>query len=105
MKIWIPWRNPYLFASQTDQIERVRIYTPEENFQMYFTNPDSGENRAYDGAIQEIGRKNMGHMFRILSVENYFKEQDRCEEKTGETSFWSSRWRIPLWKKITGAFS
>ena len=70
------------FASQTDQIERVRIYTPEENFQMYFTNPDSGENRAYDGAIQEIGRKNMGHMFRILSVENYFKEQDRCEEKT-----------------------
>lgn len=70
------------FASQTDQIERVRIYTPEENFQMYFINPDSGENRAYDGAIQEIGRKNMGHMFRILSVENYFKEQDRCEEKT-----------------------
>lgn len=70
------------FASQTDQIERVRIYTPEENFQMYFSNPDSGENRAYDGAIQEIGRKNMGHMFRILSVENYFREQDHCEAKT-----------------------
>ena len=65
------------FASQTDQIERVRIYTP------YFTNPDSGENRAYDGAIQEIGRKNMGHMFRILSVENYFRQQDHCEGKTG----------------------
>ena len=61
----------------------ARIYTPEENFQMYFTNPDSGENRAYDGAIQEIGRKNMGHMFRILSVENYFRQQDHCEGKTG----------------------
>ena len=42
------------FASQTDQIERVRIYTYEESFHMLFTNPDSGENRAFDGAIQEI---------------------------------------------------
>ena len=67
------------FASQTDQIERVRIYTYEEDFHMLFTNPDSGENRAFDGAIQEIGRKNMGYMFRILDVKKYFALQNHCE--------------------------
>lgn len=67
------------FASQTDQIERVRIYTYEEDFHMLFTNPDSGENRAFEGAIQEIGRKNMGYMFRILDVKKYFALQNHCE--------------------------
>lgn len=67
------------FASQTDQIERVRIYTCEEHFPMLFTNPDSGENRAFDGAIQEVGRKNMGYMFRIFDVKEYFRQQDHCE--------------------------
>lgn len=73
-------------ASQTDQIDRVRIYSPVESFQMYFTNPDSGENRAHDGAIQEIGRKTMGFLFRILDVEAYFKEQTHCEHQC-ECSF------------------
>lgn len=67
------------FASQTDQIERVRIYTYEEDFHMLFTNPDSGENRAYDGAIQEIGRKSMGYMFRILDLKGYFALQNHCQ--------------------------
>lgn len=67
------------FASQVDQIERVRIYTYEENFHMLFTNPDSGENRAYDGAIQEVGRKNMGYMFRIFDVRKYFMQQSHCD--------------------------
>ena len=67
------------FASQIDQIDRVRIYTHEENFHMLFTNPDSGENRAFDGAIQEVGRKNMGYMFRIFDVKEYFRQQSHCE--------------------------
>lgn len=67
------------FASQTDQIERVRIYTPEEHFHIFFTNPDSGENRAFDGAIQETGRKSMGYMFRILDVKGYFARQNHCQ--------------------------
>ncbi len=68
------------FASQTDQIERVRIYTYEEYFHMLFTNPDSGENRAYDGAIQETGRKIMGFMFRILDLDEYFQQQNHCDK-------------------------
>ena len=68
------------FASQTDQIERVRIYTYEEYFHILFTNPDSGENRAYDGAIQETGRKIMGFMFRILDLEEYFRQQSHCDK-------------------------
>ena len=68
------------FASQTDQIERVRIYTYEEYFHMLFTNPDSGENRAYDGAIQETGRKIMGFMFRILDLDDYFRQQNHCDK-------------------------
>ena len=68
------------FASQTDQIERVRIYTYEEYFHMLFTNPDSGENRAYDGAIQETGRKIMGFMFRILDLDEYFRQQNYCDK-------------------------
>lgn len=67
------------FASQVDQIERVRIYTYEENFHMLFTNPDSGENRAFDGAIQEVGRKNMGYMFRIFDLKGYFAQQTHCD--------------------------
>ena len=67
------------FASQIDQIDRIRIYTHEENFHMLFTNPDSGENRAFDGAIQEVGRKNMGYMFRIFDVKEYFRQQSHCE--------------------------
>lgn len=67
------------FASQVDQIERVRIYTYEEYFHMFFTSPDSGENRAFDGAIQEIGRKNMGYMFRIFDLKEYFRQQTHCE--------------------------
>lgn len=68
------------FASQMDQIERVRIYTYEENFHMLFTNPDSGENRAFDGAIQEVGRKNMGYMFRIFDLKSYFMQQNFCDQ-------------------------
>ena len=68
------------FASQTDQIERVRIYTYEEYFHMLFTNPDSGENRAYDGAIQETGRKIMGFMFRVLDLDDYFRQQNHCDK-------------------------
>ena len=46
---------------------------------MFFTSPDSGENRAFDGAIQEIGRKNMGYMFRIFDLKEYFRQQTHCE--------------------------
>lgn len=67
-------------ASQVDQIERVRIYTPEEDFQLLFSNPDSGENRAHDGAIQEIGRKVMGYMFRIFDLKAYFMQQNHCDK-------------------------
>lgn len=67
------------FASQTDQIERVRIYTYEPYMHLMFENPDSGENRAFDGAIQEIGRRNMGYMVRITDVEKYFAMEDHCE--------------------------
>lgn len=63
------------FASQTDQIERVRFLSPDPDLHMFFTNPDSGENRAHDGCIQEIGRRTMGYMCRILDVAGWFKCQ------------------------------
>lgn len=66
------------FASQTDQIERVRILSTDPYLHMMFTNPDSGENRAHDGCIQEIGRKTMGCMVRILDVAGYFRQQPHC---------------------------
>lgn len=66
------------FASQTDQIDRVRIFSTDEYLHMMFTNPDSGENRAHDGAIQEIGRRVMGCMVRIFDVAQYFKQQTHC---------------------------
>lgn len=66
-------------ASQTDQIERVRILSGDEYLHMMFTNPDSGENRAQDGCIQEIGRRTMGYMVRIFDVAGYFRLQNRCE--------------------------
>lgn len=66
------------FASQTDQIERIRIFSTDPYLHMMFTNPDSGENRAHDGAIQEIGRRVMGCMVRILDVEQYFSQQRHC---------------------------
>ena len=66
------------FASQTDQIDRVRILSTDEYLHMMFTNPDSGENLAHDGCIQEIGRRTMGHMVRILDVAGYFQKQTHC---------------------------
>ena len=66
------------FASQTDQIERVRIMSTDPYLHMMFTNPDSGENLAHDGCIQEIGRRTMGCMVRILDVAGYFREQSHC---------------------------
>ena len=65
-------------ASQTDQIDRIRILSTDEYLHMMFTNPDSGENLAHDGCIQEIGRRTMGHMVRILDVAGYFKQQTLC---------------------------
>ena len=58
----------------------AHLYIYEEYFHMLFTNPDSGENRAYDGAIQETGRKIMGFMFRILDLEDYFRQQNHCDK-------------------------
>lgn len=66
------------FASQTDQIERIRIFSTDEYLHLMFTNPDSGENRAHDGAIQEMGRRVMGCMVRIFDLELYFAQQNRC---------------------------
>ncbi len=66
------------FASQADQIERVRFLSPDPDLHMMFTNPDSGENRAHDGCIQEMGRRTMGYMCRILDMEGYFKLQGHC---------------------------
>lgn len=63
------------FASQVDQIERVRILSADEYLHMMFTNPDTGENRAHDGCIHEIGRKTMGYMARIFDVAGYFRQQ------------------------------
>ena len=71
------------FASQTDQIERVRIFSTDETLHMMFTNPDSGENLAHDGGIHEIGRRTMGSLFRILDVGGYFRWQTQC---CGQTS-------------------
>lgn len=65
-------------ASQVDQIDRVRILSTDEHLHMMFTNPDSGENRAHDGCIHEIGRRTMGHMVRILDVAGYFRKQTHC---------------------------
>ncbi len=66
------------FASQSDQIDRVRIYSPDDYLHTMFLNPDSGENRAHDGCIHEIGRRTMGNMIRLLHVEHYFQEQSYC---------------------------
>lgn len=66
------------FASQVDQIERVRILSGDEYLHMMFTSPDTGENRAHDGCIQEIGRKTMGYMVRIFDVAGYFRLQTHC---------------------------
>lgn len=62
-------------ASQVDQIERVRIYSPDPALHLMFTNPDSGENRAHDGCIHEIGRRTMGNMIRLFDVAQYFTVQ------------------------------
>lgn len=70
------------FASQIDQIERVRIYSNDEYLPMMFLNPDSGENHAFDGAIQEIGRRCMGYMVRIFDVKQYFMLETHCEHLT-----------------------
>ena len=67
------------FASQVDQIERVRIFSPDEYLHVMFKNPDTGENRAHDGCIHEIGRKTMGYMVRIFDVKQYFAVQTHCE--------------------------
>lgn len=67
------------FASQVDQIERVRILSCDEYLHMMFSNPDSGENRAHDGCIQEIGRRTMGYMVRIFDLPGYFRLQSHCE--------------------------
>lgn len=67
------------FASQVDQIERVRIFSTDERLHMMFTNPDTGENRAHDGCIHEIGRRTMGYMVRIFDVAGYFRMQNRCQ--------------------------
>ena len=66
------------FASQTDQIDRIRIYSPDDYLHTMFTNPDSGENRAHDGCIHEIGRRTMGNMIRLFSVADYFAVQTHC---------------------------
>lgn len=62
-------------ASQVDQIERVRIYSPDPALHLMFTNPDSGENRAHDGYIHEIDRRTMGNMIRLFDVAQYFAVQ------------------------------
>jgi len=67
------------FASQTDQVERVRILSGDEYLHLMFTNPDTGENRAHDGCIQKIGRHTMGYMVRIFDVAGYFRFQTHCE--------------------------
>ena len=71
------------FASQGDQIERVRFLSPDPDLHMLFLNPDSGENRAHDGCIQEIGRRTMGYMCRILDVAAYFRNQGHCAAPAG----------------------
>jgi len=67
------------FASQVDQIERVRILSPDLSLTMLFHNPDTGENRAHDGCIHEVARRTMGYMARIFDVPAYFRMQSRCE--------------------------
>lgn len=65
-------------ASQVDQIERVRIYTDDDYLHTMFDNPDSGENRAHDGCIHEIGRRTLGKMVRIFDIPKYFAMQGHC---------------------------
>lgn len=67
------------FASQVDQVERIRILSTDEYLHMLFLNPDTGENRAHDGCIHEIGRRTMGYMARIFDIPGYFKAQTHCE--------------------------
>lgn len=67
------------FASQVDQIERVRIMGTDEYLHMMFLSPDTGENRVHDGCIHEIGRRTMGYMARIFDIRDYFKVQTHCE--------------------------
>lgn len=66
-------------ASQFDQIERVRIYSPDPYLHHMFCNPDSGENRAHDGCIHEIGRRTMGNMIRLFDIPGYFAVQSHCQ--------------------------
>ena len=66
-------------ASQFDQIERVRIYSPDPYLHHMFRNPDSGENRAHDGCIHEIGRRTMGNMIRLFDIPGYFAVQTHCQ--------------------------
>lgn len=66
------------FASQVDQIDRVRIYSADRYLHAMFTSPDSGENRAHDGCIHEIGRRTMGNMIRLFDVAQYFAVQTHC---------------------------
>lgn len=67
------------FASQVDQIERIRFLSPDEHLHLMFLNPDSGENRAHDGCIHEIGRRTMGYMVRLFDIPTYFAQQTHCE--------------------------
>lgn len=67
------------FASEFDQIDRVRIYSHEPSLHLMFANPDSGENRVQDGCIQEMTRHALGYMARIIDIRRYFELENFCE--------------------------
>ena len=93
------------FASQTDQIERVRIYTPKKTSRCILPIRTAGRT----GPMTEPFRRSAGRTWGICSGSSAWKitskSRTAVKKRPGETSFWSSRWRIPLWKKITEAFS
>lgn len=92
------------FASQVDQIERVRILSADEYLPMMFTNPDSGENRAHDGCIQEIGRRTMGYMARIFDVPAYFRMQTHCESRVSRDFVLALRVKDDFVEENNGTF-
>ena len=92
------------FASQTDQIDRVRILSTDEYLHMMFTNPDSGENLAHDGCIQEIGRRTMGCMVRIFDVPGYFKQQTHCSAPVSRNFVLSLEVHDPFLSRNCGTY-
>ncbi|NLM76307.1 MAG: GNAT family N-acetyltransferase [Clostridiaceae bacterium] len=71
-------------ASQSDQIERIRLYTTDPYIYYLSDNPDNGLNTAYNNGIQQLAHMCGGSMLKILDLKAYLKQNSTFEEPVHE---------------------